>query len=158
MFPNLKPSLAPLILRLGLASIFLYHGYLEYNFHTESGWSPEFPVWFQGLVTWGNIVGAIALVLGLLTRFFALWFAGMMVGAIYFVTGAREFVHVQHLQTQQSLYRWEVGYEYNFTIIVICLALIVLGSGLWSLDHLLFHRSKATSTPLAAGPVTEKPI
>jgi uncharacterized membrane protein YphA (DoxX/SURF4 family) len=153
MFPNLKASLAPLILRLGLASIFIYHGYLEISYRGGSGWSPDLPVWFQMLVSWGNVVGGAALALGLLTRFFALWFTAIMVGAIVSVTGARQFVHVAHYISQrETQYRWEVGYEYNFAIIVICLALVVLGSGVWSLDRRLFHRRQATPTPRAVTP------
>ena len=33
MFPNLKASLAPFVLRVGVASIFLYHGYLKLTFN-----------------------------------------------------------------------------------------------------------------------------
>jgi putative oxidoreductase len=150
MFPNLKTSLAPMVLRLGLASIFLYHGFLEITFRGSAGWSPELPVWFQKLVSWGNIVGGFALILGALTRAWALWFIAIMMGAIITVNGAQQFVHVVHYTLhRESPYRWEAGYEYNFAIIVICLALVVLGSGRWSVDFLIFHRRKATAAPAA---------
>jgi putative oxidoreductase len=149
MFPSLKTSLAPLILRFGLAAIFIYHGFLEINCRTRTGFSPEIPAWFQVLVSWANIIGGIALIFGLLTRVFALWFTFIMFGAIFAVTGAREFVHLTHYITKKdSPYRFEVGYEYNFAIIVICLTLFVLGSGRFSLDRMIFHRGKAA--PLAA--------
>jgi|SRR5579872_320691 len=150
MFSSMKTSLAPLILRFGLAAIFIYHGFLEINCRTRTGFSPEIAAWFQTLVSWANIIGGIALVFGLMTRFFALWFTVLMLGAIMAVTGPREFVHLTHyIAKKDSPYRFEVGYEYNFAIIVISLTLFVLGSGCWSLDRLIFNRGKASA--LAAG-------
>jgi uncharacterized membrane protein YphA (DoxX/SURF4 family) len=135
---------------LGLATIFIYHGFLEINCRTRTGFSPEIAAWFQVLVSWANIIGGIALVFGLLTRVFVLWFTMIMIGAIVAVTGAREFVHLNHFITKRdSPYRFEVGYEYNFAIIVICLTLFVLGSGYWSLDRVILNRGKAA--PQVAG-------
>src|SRR5262249_26472537 len=81
-----KNTLVPLILRAGLAVIFVFHGLGKVNAETEWGWS-----WHPGgqdamagplqmAVAWGELVGGIALGLGLLTRLAALGIAAIMAG------------------------------------------------------------------------------
>ena len=161
MFPNLKNSLAPLTLRLGLAGIFLYHGYLKLSFHGGAGWSPDLSESVQLFVCWCEIIGGLAILIGLLTRVAALGFTAIMVGAILTVTGHRDFVYMQHFARHIKGYVFrEVGYEYNFAIIVICLTLIILGGGKWSVDHYLFpliFRTKKLATAPAAGQLSGIP-
>ncbi len=153
MFANLKMSLAPLILRLGLAFIFLYHGFLKANLRSGAGWDEQLPTWLQLVVAWGEIVGGLLLLAGLLARVAALGFVIAQIGAIVTVTGERSFVHLRgHFgrAVDEGSYRWEVGYEYNFALIAMSLTLIVLGSGHWSLDYLLFHGRKKQAAPAPA--------
>ncbi len=45
-----------------------------------------------------------------------------------------------------------VGWEYNFVIVTMCLTLLLLGSGTWSLNNLvvaLFRGNKPAETPAA---------
>jgi putative oxidoreductase len=80
----------------------------------------------QLLVAWGELIGGIALLLGVLTRWAALGLVIIQVGAIYMVTWAQGFSSLQG-----------GGYGYNIALIAMLLALVLLGGGLWSLDQLL---------------------
>src|SRR5580704_1889437 len=85
MFPNLKTSLAPFVLRLGLAAVFLYHGALKLM-QGGTGWSESLPAWFQVTVAWIEFIAGAAIAIGLLSRLAALGIMSLMVGAILTVT------------------------------------------------------------------------
>jgi putative oxidoreductase len=74
------------------------------------------------MVAWGELAGGIALALGLLTRLAALGIAGIMAGTIYWLTGAQGF---------------KSGWDYNFAVIVMCLALMISGGGTLAVDQLI---------------------
>jgi putative oxidoreductase len=127
-----KNTLVPLLLRLGLAAIFLFHGLEKVSGEGNEGglnWArgmeapPAKPAQFA--VAWGELLGGIAMALGFLTRFAALGIGVIMVGAIVTVTGAKGF----------SLLKG--GFEYNFAILVMCASLILLGGGTLSVDRLV---------------------
>ncbi len=61
--------------------------------------------------------------LGLLTPLGALLIAATMVVAIAKVTGKKGYWVSKN------------GWEYNFLIIVVCIALILIGPGTYALDH-----------------------
>jgi uncharacterized membrane protein YphA (DoxX/SURF4 family) len=75
------------------------------------------------------------LAFGLLSRLAALALIAEMVGAIVMVTGARQFMPISFTP---GGFTFQAGSAHNFIIIVACLALLVLGSGVVSLDHLIF--------------------
>src|SRR2546421_10491703 len=94
-----RNTLVPLVLRLGLAFIFIYSG-LQKITGPGTGWGSSWisldftkplPVPVQLAVAWGELIGGIALGLGLLTRLAALGVAGIMIGTIYWLTGAQGF-------------------------------------------------------------------
>ena len=128
-----KNTLVPLILRAGLAVIFVFHGLGKVNAETEWGWS-----WHPGgqdamagplqmAVAWGELVGGIALGLGLLTRLAALCIAAIMAGAIVTVHGEHGFA-------------LPMGFEYNFAILVLCAAVIIGGPGKLAMDSVFFRK------------------
>src|SRR5947209_14519970 len=94
-----KTSLASLVLRLGLAAIFIYHGQDKiFGLGNEWGaaWAGKMVLKaheieapslqshaVQLLVAWGEFLGGIALALGLLTRLAALGEMIIQVGAVY---------------------------------------------------------------------------
>jgi uncharacterized membrane protein YphA (DoxX/SURF4 family) len=148
----LKNYVVPLILRLGLAAIFIFHGLQLVSQENEWGaaWMtrnvqaqkekaekegtappeepPPAPV--QMAVAWGELIGGIALALGFLTRLAALGIAAIMVGAI-------ALVHWPHgFDLRQG------GFEYNFLIIMVCLALILVGGGYLAVDRFFRLRRK----------------
>jgi putative oxidoreductase len=142
-------TLAPLVLRLGLAVIFVFHGLQKV--HPDAGWGtnwhPNLSFALQIPVAYGELLGGIALAFGFLTRLAALGIAGIMAGAIATVHGPNGF----------SLAAG--GFEYNFALIMMCVPLMLTGGGLISLDKLLFGllfpRKKAAppTTPALGRPV-----
>lgn len=90
----------------------------------------------QLLVAWGEFLGGIALLLGLLTRVAAVGLIIIQIGAIVLVTGALGFSAGAG-----------AGYEYNVALIGMCLVLILTGGGTWSLDQLIRRRRRAAAQP-----------
>jgi putative oxidoreductase len=111
---------APLFLRLGLGIIFIYHGYgkvfgEEAAFGTA--WNPKFPLIIQVLVSWGEFLAGIGILLGILVELAALGIIAIMIGAIVMVHGKNGFSMMNG------------GFEYNFVLITMALALIATGPG-----------------------------
>jgi putative oxidoreductase len=143
MMARLKGDVAPLVLRLALATIFISHGYFKLQLDNGAGWTTELSPLTARAVAWGEVVGGFALGVGLLTRLAALGIAVIQVGAIVLVTWGREFISVGDLfakKVAQGFRFAEVGYEYNFALVAMCLAVMLLGSGMFSLDHLIWPR------------------
>jgi putative oxidoreductase len=159
-------DMASLLLRAALAGIFIYHG-VDKIFSPGNAWgtnwvnpwvysmfnapsaASEPPTWWfaamQALVPWGELLGGVALFLGLLTRPAAL--ALMIVQA---VVVALVVMHPQFAFDRRG------GIEYNLVIIAGCLALAVLVAGRLSLDELLLRAPRRAPRtpmrePLAAG-------
>ena len=153
---NVRDALAPLLLRLALAAIFIYTGLPktlglsveDFTHHlivgdlkidnggpTEWGakWMPAqegkdpLPAPVQMAVAWGELVGGLALVLGLLTRVAAAGLIIIMAGAIATVTGPNGFSPPK-------------GYAFNMLIIVVALVLVLHGAGNLSFDRLFRRR------------------
>jgi putative oxidoreductase len=137
MFDHMaKNTLVPLILRLGLATIFIFHGQQkvfgegnELGFGWMKGENAR-PAIVQMLVAWGELVGGIALAIGFLTRLAAIGIAIIMAGAIYTVHGQHGF----------SLGKG--GYEYNFAILIMCAAVVLLGGGTLAADRIFRVRPR----------------
>jgi putative oxidoreductase len=138
----IKNTIAPLLLRLALAAIFIFHGLqlvgTEGN-ELGSAWMnkgaseqgvepPAAPV--QLAVAWGELIGGIALALGFLTRLAALGIIAIMAGAI-------AQVHLQHgFDLRQG------GFEYNMLIIVACVVLVLTGGGNVAVDRVFRLRRR----------------
>src|SRR5262245_7092400 len=90
-----RNTLAPLVLRLGLAVIFIVNGVNKVS--PDAGWGTDWPspVEIPGavkfLVAWGELLGGAALAVGLLSRVAALGLIVIMAGAIATVTGQHGF-------------------------------------------------------------------
>jgi len=127
--------LAPLVLRLGLAVIFIYHGLSKLGPDTRWGtaWAGDLdlPPAVQAAVAWGEFLGGVALAIGFLARLAALGLIVIMVGAIALVHGQHGFALYNPISPS------DLGYEYNFALIVLCLGVVLLGSGPVGLDYLL---------------------
>lgn len=130
---------ALLVLRLVVAGIFFYAGYAKWPF-----WSAPMEgmsVLMHNLVRFLSIVeplGAVALVLGFLTRWAAAGLAVIMVGAVAY---SRYTMHTALFTSQQG-----AGLDYNLLIFACCMALVAFGAGSWALDAI---RQKAGATPSA---------
>mgnify|MGYP001255537992 CR=1 FL=1 len=171
-----KVSLVALILRVGLAVIFLIHG-LDKIVNGDGGTSwvdhmyagqPEVThhkpeaarsqtlqlpatVTFSGtqlVVAWGEFLAGLALAIGLLTRWAALGLIVIQIGAVCVVTAPRGFY-----------FERGGGYEYNLALLAMCLSILILGAGIWSVDrwlaqqrHARRHGTMATTASPLAGP------
>jgi putative oxidoreductase len=131
-----KSGLNPLLLRLALAAIFVFHGLAMVagpDNELGSNWNktadaPHAAV--QLAVAWGELIGGIALGVGLLTRLAALGIIAIMAGAIATVHWPKGFDIIKG------------GYEYNMAIVVMCLCLVLGGPGPLSVDHWFRFRRK----------------
>ena len=118
---------ALLVLRLVVAAIFLYHTSAIWPF-----WSAPpkgLSVMLLNVLKFLSIVeplGAVALLLGVLTRWAAAGLGIIMVGAIFF---SRLALHAGLFTSQQG-----TGLDYNLLILAGCIALIAFGAGGWSVD------------------------
>ncbi len=140
------PDLASVILRLGLGYLFLAHGYIKIvqDFPLSRGITHS----MQNAIGWAEMSFGALLILGLLSRLAALGVIVEMIGAIVMVTGKRDYISVE-LGPEGDRFL-AAGFEYNILIIVACLVLLVLGSGWFSLDHLIFCRKKGETTAAGA--------
>jgi putative oxidoreductase len=86
------------------------------------------------LVILAEAAGSIALIVGLWSRIVAAGIGLIMIGAIF-------SVHFQH----GFFMNWTgqqagEGFEFHLLVIGICIALVIRGSGKWSVDSYLDHR------------------
>ena len=140
-----KEDFASLVLRLGVATIILWDGFVKIASRGGAAWDPHFATGLNLVVTWGEVVFGLALAIGLCTRLSAVVIAGIMVGAIFLVSKNLPDVSpgVGNLATAFSVKY--VGYEYflNFVVTMICLALAIQGGGRLAVDYCLCHLKKA---------------
>jgi putative oxidoreductase len=131
-------NIALLILRIGLGVIFIAHGGQKLfgwfgggglsstaGFLGKMGFTP--PVLWAVLLTLSEFGGGLFVLLGLLTRFAA---ASIIIGQIVAVAT----VH------WRGGFFLPKGFEYNFILIAVALALVLTGAGMISLDWLLRRR------------------
>lgn len=141
-----KTSLAALILRLGLAGIFVVHGYIK--LYVTIPLIPEMSLPTQRAVGWAELACGLVLAVGLFSRLAAVGIIGLQAGAIALVSG-KYALKVLDATARGSDYL-RVGPEYNLVLIAMALSVVVLGSGAFSLDHLLvcrWHRKPAAAAP-----------
>jgi putative oxidoreductase len=81
-----------------------------------------------------EIIGGIALIIGLATRFISALFSLLMIGAILKVK-----LSVGLLGNGQM-----AGYELDLAFLAIALYLVIDGSKLWSISQLIFHKKDST--------------
>jgi putative oxidoreductase len=128
LFGN-STDLPSLILRLAIGSAFLIHGYPKLtaaqrkqggDFMKSMGMPPAM-IPFGGIV---EFFGGLALVLGLLTPIIAVLSALWMLSTTWF-------------SISKIKKKYQGGLEVDITFLLASLALALLGSGIFSIDHLL---------------------
>lgn len=149
-----KPHAAALILRLGLAAIFVVHGSLKIRVGVAV--LPDVSVATQEAVGWAELVCGLLLAVGLFSRLAALVVIGLQVAAIALVSGKYAMDIVQFSPSGRVDFT-RVGPEYNLVLIAMCLGVIVLGSGYMSLDHLIVSRWRRKVPAAVAPPVPPQP-
>ena len=117
---GLDVDVALLSVRIGLASVFMYHGAQKlfgwFGGKGLAGLIEGYGVVVGSLVGIGEFFGGLGLLVGVLTRFSAASLILIMAGAIWFVHGKNGF-------------GGQGGYEFNFVLITMCLAILAAGPG-----------------------------
>lgn len=121
-------SFGPFILRLLLAAVFIFHGGQKtFGWFDGPGWTASLKM-FAGMgfspgvavaVMFVELLVAISMLFGFLTRLSALGVIGVMAGALYFVHAPQG---------------WAAS-EFPFALLMAALALVFLGGGRLSLDR-----------------------
>ena len=128
-----SPTWIPIPLRLGLGIVFVAHGAQKVlgNFGGPGlqkfvSFPPPFgfmrPGWlWMGAAALSELIGGGLIILGLLTRVGAFFIACTMLTAIVGVHS-------------QAFFAANRGFEYPMALLVICLALLISGGGMASVD------------------------
>jgi uncharacterized membrane protein YphA (DoxX/SURF4 family) len=142
--PKSHVHLGSFLLRLGLAAIFIFHGYLKLVQDGGRAWSSSLDADTQMAVAWGETLCGCALLLGFLSRLAAIGLVVIMVGAISLKTGKYDFIYIglRHANDEGGI---PTGAEYNFALIVMCLAVVAIGSGKVAIDHCIFGRRRSAA-------------
>ena len=132
-------DLVPLIIRISLAIVFIYHGYdkVFQGGHSNitalmASKNAPYPTLLGWLAGSTEFFGGIALLLGLLSRLAALGLACVMYVAITTV----------HLPNGFKITNEGGGYEFCLVLLLSALAIVLGGPGGLSLDRILFSRRK----------------
>jgi putative oxidoreductase len=130
-------SLGLAVLRIAVAAVFVNHGYQKLFGFGLSGVSGMFghmgvpmPGVMGPLIAFLEFFGAIALILGFLTRPLAFLFACDMLGAILLVQLKNGFAH----------------YELEFLLCMSSIALLLTGAGAYSVDAAIARRGAPVTT------------
>ena len=127
-------SVALLLVRLALGWTFIYHGYqlifevgaenFSHNIHL-----PVLPpILWAYMAIWGQFLGGISILLGLLAR----------IGSLPLIVNMLVAIATVHLPN--GFDNTHKGYEFNVNLIAESLLILIAGPGLISLDALLFKR------------------
>ena len=126
---GVQVSVAALILRLAIGGLFIIHGYPKLGAQQRK----QGAEWMKsmglpgGFILFGGVVeffGGIAILLGVFTSIIALLFAVWMLSTTWLAAGKMKKKFVG-------------GYELDIILLLASLALAAIGSGIFSVDHLL---------------------
>jgi putative oxidoreductase len=124
-------DVAKLLLRLAIGVIFLYHGIGK--------WSMEDPNAIFTILKFAEPLGGAAMILGVLTQLASLGLSIIMLGAIYmkmtgFGQGALD-------PAGTFAPGGGTGWEFDLMILAGCIAILIMGPGLWSVDSKVLHKA-----------------
>ena len=129
-----KLNVTTFLLRIVLGISFFVHGFVKFQGGIENtvGWfdSIGIPGFLAYVVASVELVGGIALILGLGTRIVSALLTLIMIGAIL-----KSKLAIGFLGTPEM-----AGYELDLAFLVIALFLAVNGSKLWSVDEAVFNK------------------
>ncbi len=140
-FFDTRSSWSAMILRLGLAGVILPHGFGKllgwfggFGFAGTMGFfthKMHIPAPVAFLVIIGESLGSLALILGFMTRFVAVSFVMIMIGAILLVHLPNGF-YMNWYGTKAG-----EGYEYHLLVITMAISLLLSGAGKASVDGVI---------------------
>jgi len=141
-----NPDAAPAILRVVLGAVFFPHGaQLMLGWWGGGGFSATMsgfehtgiPAVFAFLAIAAEFFGAIGLILGLLGRVAAFGIACTMLVAIVKVHAVNGFFMNWFGQQKGE------GFEYHLLVLAMTAAIMIAGSGAWSVDRALSRSARA---------------
>jgi putative oxidoreductase len=114
----------PLLLRIGLASVFIIHGWIKVTgidaivgFFTNAGIPlPSITAWIVAII---EFVGGILVLVGFQTRIASALIGLVMIGAMIFVKFSQGFLG---------------GWEFDWVLLVMAVCLMFSGGGALSID------------------------
>lgn len=127
-------NLGPLLLRLAVGGIFLFHGIAKWQMWgiAPSDQMSASMLTIMKILSIAEPLGGAALVLGFLTRYAAIGLSIIMLGAIYF----KVYVWGMTFSMQNGL-----GWEFDLVLLAASLCLLFIGAGKYSLDRAFWERS-----------------
>lgn len=135
-------DVAALFLRLGAGLIFLPHGWSKVAgeggaaaFAADVAANYHLPAFLGYVAAWSELAGGILLILGFLTRLDAFLLAATMFVATFIVQLPDALYEVP--PGSIKLFVALKGIELPLALFTICLALLFLGGGRWSVDGAL---------------------
>lgn len=122
-------EVSPLVLRVALGAIFVYHGY-DKVFVKGVPWVVDLlgrlgfpaPTFFAYVLSYGELIAGALLIVGLLTHW-AAKFAGIVAVVAFFAVHLRNGFAVS-----------EGGYEFVLLILAAAVSVLITGAGKYSLD------------------------
>ncbi len=133
-----KYELGLLILRVVLGITFLIHGIAKFQMGlgNVSGWFESIGIlgFLGSVVAFIELLGGIALILGIGTRLVSALIAILMVGAIFTAKLSLGFIGAE-----------AAGYELDVALLAMAVALVISGSQLLSLDSKFFGSPEETN-------------
>lgn len=150
-------GLGPLMIRLGLGSVFIAHGSQKVlGLFGGSGLQATVqgfmemgnPEWVGYAVALGELLGGLGVFFGCLTRLAGLGLAAIMGGAIYFVHLPHGFFLNHFMEPDKGH-----GIEFALALCAMGLSLLFTGGGILSIDRLLFGK-RSVPGPSEAPPTS----
>ena len=136
-FPAAWSDIGPLVLRLALGLVFFMHGYDKVFVKGIPGITGfmgslglPFPTLMAYLVSYGELVGGLLLILGILTYWVSI--VNIIIATVAFVT-----VHMT-----KGFFVSAGGYEFIMLIWAASVSLLVSGAGKFSLDTFLRNKNQ----------------
>jgi uncharacterized membrane protein YphA (DoxX/SURF4 family) len=133
------PDLASLVLRVGLAVIFIANGVYKVQRGWGTDWEPSLDRTQQTIVAWTELAAGILIGVGLFTR---VWAALLFLHALatgYAVSLDQPFLG--SWQSAKGFSHLSVGTQFNFAFGAMALGVLFLGGGLYSVDYCLRNKS-----------------
>src|SRR6266513_1206399 len=124
-------DVALLLLRVALGTVFIVHGTAKQRLWKMQP-SAQMPAGFLRTLRFLSIAepaGGLGVLVGFLTQLAALGLALVMLGALRFL-----ITKVHRKFTGENV----AGWEFEFLILLVALALAILGGGKYALDRLVF--------------------
>ena len=125
LFPQ-NFDIASILLRLAVASLFVYHGYPKLTSMRKGEFMKTVGM-PTGLVPFGGVVeffGGLGLLIGLFTPIIAVLAGLWMLATTWF-------------SIAKIKKKYMGGYELDITMVLLSLALAFIGGGTFSIDHLI---------------------